>query len=170
MKNTFLVILVLILAIVAIVFIKEPKSNLPIDSSFEYEKTFSENGRSFNYPENFGTKYISVVEWPPILSISTDGYSCVPSGSMIEASGLVEAVSANGNNYCLTRSSEGAAGSVYTKYSYSRDAGVETQTLSFTLRSVQCGNYDQPEQKTCQTERDGFDPLVIIDAIFGTLK
>lgn len=133
-------------------------------------KTKTENGMTFRYPVELGTKYISLTDWPPVLSSASSAYSCTQAGSEIEREGITTEVKVNGRTYCETKISEGAAGSTYTQYVYTRAAGSSTQSLTFTLRSVQCGNYNAPEMNTCQAERDAFNPVVIVDQIFQTLS
>jgi hypothetical protein len=64
-----------------------------------------------------------------------------------------------GREYCVTKVSDGAAGSTYTQYAYATAEGNDkTKIFTFTLRFVQCMNYDDPEQAECLSERDTFYP------------
>ncbi len=69
----------------------------------------------------------------------------------------------------MTRQAEGAAGSTYTTYSYRFVKGDDLETLSFTLRTVQCLNYDEPKQSACQREQASFDPNALADQIAQTV-
>lgn len=133
-------------------------------------KSKTENGRTFEYPNDFGTKYISIVDWPPVLNISKDKYSCTQAGNEVERAGQTEEKIVNGHKYCVTKVSDGAAGSTYTQYAYARPNNSGSEILTFTLRLVNCGNYNEPEMSACQAERDAFDPGTTIDQIFQTLK
>ena len=63
----------------------------------------------------------------------------------------------NGKDYCVTKESEGAAGSIYESYVYAFPFKEQTATLSFTVRFVQCYNYDEPSTTKCLNERSTFD-------------
>lgn len=132
-------------------------------------KTKIENGMTFRYPADFGTKYISLTDWPPVLTRTSTAYVCIQSGSEVEHAGITAEIVVNGHTYCETKVSDGAAGSTYTQYAYARGAGNSTEILTFTLRLVQCGNYNAPEMNTCQAERDAFNPTTIVDQMFLTL-
>lgn len=134
-------------------------------------KTFSDEktGLSFKYPENLNTKYISVVDWPPVLNIYPETYSCLEAGSEIERAGKTEEVTENGENYCITTESEGAAGSVYKQYAVKRSNAGEVEIFTFSLRFVQCYNYDEKEQKECEEENNSFAILPTIHNIFQTI-
>lgn len=99
------------------------------------------------------TKYIHSVEWPPKAEIMNRVLSC-------EESEFTSKHIIGNKTYCVTQESEGAAGSTYTTYNYSflhPKYTNKTVTLTFTLRSVQCENYDDPEKNKCEAERKAFD-------------
>lgn len=64
---------------------------------------------------------------------------------------------------------EGAAGSVYTLYAYAWPAADTVIILTFSLRSVQCGNYDEALRSECERERAAFSIDPIIDPIARTV-
>ena len=72
--------------------------------------------------------------------------------------------------YCVTKVSEGAAGSIYTQYAYAFPKNSKVVILTFSLRFPQCGNYSEPEKNECEGERETFDVDSIIDRIAQTLK
>ncbi|HYF10351.1 MAG TPA: hypothetical protein VD967_01980 [Candidatus Paceibacterota bacterium] len=119
-----------------------------------------EDGRlSYQYPPDLGTSYISVAEWPPRVTFR-DSYSCLATERRV----------INSREYCVTAVSEGAAGSVYTEYSYAFPRGPRTAVLSFTLRTPQCANYAEPQRSACEAERDSFDPDVLAGRIAESLR
>ena len=128
------------------------------------------DGRIFSYPADLGMKYIRTQDWPPVLTVTNESFTCVLSGAEIEPAGVTEALTINGHDYCVTRVTEGAAGSAYTQYGYARSAGVMTEVLTFTIKSVQCGNYNEPEMNDCVAEQASFDVDSLVDDIFQTLK
>lgn len=116
----------------------------------------------FKYPPVLGTQYISFVDWPPTLRILPQPFACTPAGNGIDRGGKTERRTVEGRVYCVTQIDEGAAGSVYSQYAYVFPRGTSTATLTFTLRTPECGNYDESERLACENERDAFklDPLI----------
>ena len=69
--------------------------------------------------------------------------------------------------YCVTRSSEGAAGSTYRAYEYAFQFGTSTYRIAFTLRFPQCTNYDEPQQSACKAEQSSYDIDGLVDRMRG---
>ena len=124
---------------------------------------------SFQYPSTIPTKYISLVDWPPKIQVTHEPFACTQAGSEIARGGKTEQKTINGTTYCVTTSSEGAAGSIYNQYAYAWYKGNTTVILTFSLRLVQCANYDQPKQKECSDERATFTPDIVLDQIAQTV-
>ena len=120
-------------------------------------QTYSDDSSSFRYPATLPTTYIHPVDWPPKVVVS-EGVSFCSEATLI-----------NGRPYCVTTSSEGAAGSVYIDYAYAIAKEGKTVTLSFTLREVQCANYDDPQKTACEQERNNFDVDAFADSIMQTV-
>lgn len=119
--------------------------------------TNKQNGITFLAPQSLGTEYIHLVEWPPEVELVDEAFVCKESGSEILPQGQSSQKTIENVEYCVTQESEGAAGSVYTKYTYAFANNEKTVKLSFTLRMVQCANYDEPKKSACETERKNFD-------------
>ncbi|HVY35913.1 MAG TPA: hypothetical protein VG982_01380 [Candidatus Paceibacterota bacterium] len=140
-------------------------------------KTMSDPVRqfSFQYPESIGTTYITPTDWPPQVQIVSN-FTCTPGGSEIAQAGVTTQETINGHTYCVTRESEGAAGSIYTQYAYAVNlstlAGAGTMNgtaiFTFSLRFVQCANYDDPQRTECETERQAFSIDQTIDKIISS--
>ncbi len=111
----------------------------------------------FQYPAKLDATYIFATDWPPKVDVSSQSYSCD------------EPILVNGMSYCLGTKTEGAAGSVYTEYSYSFPKEDQTVTLTFALQYVQCGTYDEAEMQACEVERGLFDPHMLADQIAQTV-
>jgi|GEM_PF-5634945 hypothetical protein len=75
-------------------------------------------GMTYMYPEVFGGTYSHPVEWPPSILSKRDGIACEVTNSESFPGGVVSIVSVGTRDYCLTTTSEGAAGSTYTTYTY----------------------------------------------------
>ncbi len=102
------------------------------------------------------TKYITAQEWPPKVEIVNEPFSCTEVPLTADVAKETEGTVISGENYCVSKISEGAAGSTYTTYTYTRANGNLTDRYSFTLRFVQCENYDDPQKTECKTERANF--------------
>ncbi|MDD5731354.1 MAG: hypothetical protein PHU42_00440 [Patescibacteria group bacterium] len=130
-------------------------------------------GISFQYPETLGTKYISTQEWPPKITIRDDlSYSCAVGTSTVESFPPIATSSAtvNGRSYCITVFNEGAAGSIYKKYSYYTDYNGGIIYADFVLQYPQCANYPYPQMTECNNERTSFDLNSLIDQIVKSVN
>lgn len=126
-------------------------------------QVIQELGLSFKYPEKLTTQYISTVDWPPQVQVVDEKFTCTEAGNEIDRAGKTEKRTVDNRNYCVTRKTEGAAGSIYTQYAYAFAHGNSTVIFSFTLRSVQCGNYDEPKKTECEHEHESFDLDSVVD-------
>lgn len=122
-----------------------PKQNIEVPPNLYYDTTWT-------------STYITAETWPPVVTFEAGQFSCVESGDVVMPQGKTTQKSIDGKPYCVTVSSEGAAGSVYLTYTYKTlgGDGIVAQA-TFTIKEVQCVNYDDPEKTACQTERDLFD-------------
>jgi len=140
--------------------------------------TDTKTGISFQYPEELSTQYITKVDWPSVISVISQPFSCTEAGSEVLPAGKTAQQVIDGRTYCVTRESEGAAGSTYTSYTYatsinpnnSSQAGNETIIFTFSFRFVQCANYDDPQKTVCENERIAFNVDNLIGQIVKTLK
>jgi len=130
-------------------------------------KTFidEKQGIEFKYPEKLLADYVSALEWPPKVTLATGTFSCVETlgASSLPARTLKRTV--DNRVYCLEAMSEGAAGSVYTNYTYTTQKDDKVITVKFILRYPQCDNYDDPAKTNCKNERTSFDLDGIINRI-----
>jgi len=126
-------------------------------------------GIYYQYPEKFNTQFITAAEWPPRVTVLPGSFSCRPATSTF---GLAETVLQRligDRKYCIRSVSEGAAGSTYTNYKYSREDRGRILTVSFALRYPQCLNYDDPEQKACLKEQQDFNLDSVIERIADSI-
>lgn len=122
---------------------------------------------TISYNTDLNTKYISSAEtWPPEVVFQKGDYKCVPGGNEINQNGETLQKTISGRNYCITVESEGAAGSIYTTYSYMTKFGEQLAETKFILRFVQCDNYEDPNKTECKNERANFNPDNLTDQIF----
>jgi len=126
----------------------------------------------FKYPEKFPTLYLHPTAWPPKLTVASGRLICTTTSpeSSSPAFEQIKSKQINGGNYCVQSLSEGAAGSIYTDYTYSTAKAGKVISLSFTIQAVQCGNYDEPQKSACETERSNFDLDNLMDEIMSSVQ
>jgi len=116
-------------------------------------------------------KYISVVDWPPIVKIETGTYSCKTTSQEVSSkSDITLQRMVDDRIYCVNVKHEGAAGSVYSSYTYITPKNGKLINVSFTLRYPNCNNYDEEQNKACASEREAFDIDATVDRIAQTVK
>ncbi|MBI5530988.1 MAG: hypothetical protein HY918_05855 [Candidatus Doudnabacteria bacterium] len=125
---------------------------------------------SFQYPATLPTKYISATDWPPAVQILNQPFTCTQAGTSTSRAGQTVRKTVNGHDYCITQVSEGAAGSIYNQYAYAFAQNNKTVILNFTLRMVQCLNYDDSQKTECEAERATFNIDDIMDRVAQTFK
>lgn len=131
-------------------------------------------GIIFQYPKELLVKYISETEWPPVISIDPkekdQEFVCVETAPESSLAQRTSRRTVDDRSYCLYASSEGAAGSVYTNYTYSALWDGRIVKVNFTLRYPGCDNYDEPQKTECQKEREAFDLDGVVDRIAQSIK
>lgn len=127
-------------------------------------------GFTFTYPVTLGTNYVTPQQWPPTFTKATSTESCEPDEKEDASATTSSATTFNGVNYCLRERSEGAAGSRYTTYAVSFPKGNEQLIMHFSLRRVQCANYEGSEQSACTSAQDSFKVVELVDAIRATIR
>lgn len=135
-------------------------------------KTFtdSERGISFRYPENPVAKYMEAIDWPPQVQVLNEPFTCTEGGSETARAGQTLKRMVDDRTYCVTKVTEGAAGSIYTQYAYTFPRGSKTVIFTFSIRYSQCGNYSEPEKTECENLRTAFDLDGVIDRIAQTVQ
>lgn len=124
----------------------------------------------FKYPTDLQVEYITPQDWPPQITVKTGQFICnAQDGSASLPTRTLKKIY-NNNTYCIEAMSEGAAGSVYTTYTYTTQKDSKLISVKFTLRFPQCLNYDDPKKTACQNERTTFDLDSLVDQIINTIK
>ncbi len=129
-------------------------------------------GLQFQYPDPLPTQFISAQEWPPKVSLVAEDFVC-ETGERADATGALvntEERTVGDRVYCIDMSSEGAAGSTYTTYTYRTEQGDFVAHVDFTLRYVQCMNYDEANQGMCTLEQETFDVDGLVDRIASSIR
>ncbi|MFA6467055.1 MAG: hypothetical protein WCV71_04305 [Patescibacteria group bacterium] len=175
-------IVVLVLALLYLAFFKSNSaSNENINKNFNENNiraelsnwlTFEDKEQkiSWLYPEKLSANFISSQTWPPRVSLSNMAYKCpvTEAGSSLPDRTMERQV--DDRTYCVTATSEGAAGSVFTDYTYSRVRDGKLINITFALRYPQCDNYDDTQKSACKGERETFDLDSVIDKIAQSLS
>lgn len=128
-------------------------------------------GVEFYYPEILEMEYISTVDWPPQVQLLDEPIRCNTAGQETSRGGRTAPETIDGRTYCVTRVSEGAAGSTYAQYAYAFESVklARPVVLIFSLKFVQCGNYNEPQKTACQQEQEFFEFLSTVDAMAQSL-
>ena len=132
--------------------------------------TSTEGGLSFQYPEMLGTEYISAQTWPAKVELINKAFECTETGSEIKAGGQTVKKMITDKEYCITKASEGAAGSIYITYNYAVAMAEQTLNLNLVLREVQCANYDEPKKAACEIEQSSFDIDSLMDKMVRSVQ
>lgn len=143
-------------------------NNEPIFTGIDSNSLKSE--LTFESPEKVGTGYVSTVDWPPVLNVYDTSYTCTEAGEAIARAGKTERVYVNGSEYCKTTLLEGAAGSTYGQYAYAFEREGKTLIFTFSLRYVQCLNYDEPKQSACKLEQESLNVDALVDGMAKSVK
>lgn len=129
------------------------------------------SGVAFKYPLTLSNSdYLTAREWPPQFTVTKEAYACVATAATSTASSFTREETFNGNTYCVTERKEGAAGSTYTEYKVAFAKEEKLLTMSFTVQTVQCLNYDGSQQSVCQSAQAAFKVEELVDTIAGTIK
>lgn len=190
MKNKYLIInAVLILAIVIFVgilyvvqfssFNKSFNTSLPVPYPSTYPSmsiqgwktaTSTAQGVVFKYPETISKTYVHSVDWPPEVQATSGPLTCTQAGSETAPAGKTEERVIGSRTYCITKESQGAAGSIYTMYAYATSKADKVVIFTFSLQFPQCVNYTDPQQMSaCQSEEQNFSMDGIINRMVSTL-
>jgi hypothetical protein len=132
--------------------------------------TDTEFGITFAYPEDLLTEFIHTESWPPEIEVASGAFSCIEGGGTGAGEPRTVRRMVQDRPYCVTTLTEGAAGSVYSAYTYRSEKEGNVISLTFTLRMPQCANYGDPEKDRCEGERESFDLDGMVDRITQTVK
>lgn len=171
-KKVFLFLLACVVFVLAYLISFKKDADISVPSISEIPTGWVESQNSigtFYYPADFDTKYIKTVDWPPLLLVIDEKFECSEAGMEFARAGVTQRDMVDGREYCVTRVSEGAAGSIYTSYAYAFSKDDKMVILTFSLKSTQCDSYDEVQASECKTEREKFNPIGVIDSIAHSL-
>lgn len=126
-------------------------------------------GITFQAPSQIVMTYVSAIDWPPKVEIAAGPLTCVEAGEETARAGKTSLKSIHGRTFCVTVTSEGAAGSVYHLYAYAFEKNDSVVTLSFSTREVQCLNFPEEDIAACQAEQVSFSEDDLLARIADTV-
>jgi hypothetical protein len=177
MKNILITVGVIVLIVLAFMWWRQrdnapATTNTAVSGEAAEWKSFSDSARgvAFKYPEKLSTTYMSAQDWPPQVAIGNGPFKCTEAGTETDRAGKTEKTTINGRVYCVTAVTGAAAGSTYTEYAYETMKGDKLVILTFSIKSPQCANYDEPKRAECEAERASFNIDELVDKIVGTLE
>ena len=129
-------------------------------------ETDTTQGITFKYPKDislFHSLYVRDAKfpWPPRIIIRNENFTCAAKSLSPSNHITVTPKNVNGHTYCVSRSTEGAAGSTYETYNYTTMVAGKSVTASFIMFGpTNCSVYDNgtgnaPDNQTfnsCQKE------------------
>ena len=124
---------------------------------------------TYDYPEDFGSAYVSAVDWPPTLDIANGPVNCVETSGSADM-GRITRKNINDELVCLVVVNEGVAGSEYNRYFYAVEREKFVFVYGFTTQEVRCENYDEPEMMECKESQSTFKPDAIAETMIATTK
>lgn len=136
-------------------------------------KTFTDQttGVEFRYPEELPALFIHSQVWPPKMTVENNVFSCAETPAESSLPERVAQKTVASKVYCIKAISEGAAGSVYTDYTYKTADNGKIISLNFILRYPQCDNYSEDSDRTnCANERSHFNLDEIVSRIIASAK
>lgn len=167
--NTILIILIAVFAILAVyfAFIKKPIASVTPQSTTVQTQPMTTTPTPVTPPAPISTTLPSDVRdglnsWPPVITNSTNTYSCTPTALHGDGNNQTIETVVNGRTYCVSTSSDGYAGGAGITYTYTTPAtnGIGTETTTFTLLYTDCGVYGDttsPQYNQCKTNETTFN-------------
>lgn len=140
-----------------------------------------DNKQSMDLPDNFKADYISFQNYSvgvfniedynsTEFEIKNNEIECKETDLASSFPFRISKKEMNGRKYCISASSEGAAGSVYTEYAYATVIENKVYLIKFIARYPQCDNYPEEENIKCKRERESFNLDILVDKEIGLIK
>ena len=141
----------------------------------------SEKQPHYDILVDLNTEYIGSQDWkvkivneeekyPPKFKITEGQINCQITSSESGLPSRTVKRKIDGRIYCIESLSEGAAGTIYTQYTYSTIKNGSLIMVSCVIRYPQCINYSEPQRTECANERETFDLDKIIGHIVKNLS
>ncbi|MFA7314389.1 MAG: hypothetical protein WC025_00455 [Candidatus Magasanikbacteria bacterium] len=145
---------------------------VPKDTSLDFHLYKNDAGNlSFQTLASLSTyNFVKIMNWPPEVTLVSGTFSCETVGADAQNKQVQKSI--NNRVYCVSLSSEGAAGSIYNTYKYTTERNGKLLDVSFVAQLPQCMNYDNPQQQQCSDEESKFytDVDNIVDSIVNSAK
>ena len=138
----------------------EQNTNLPNSFKADYISFQDYNLKIFNIEDYNSTEF----------EIKDNEIECTETDLSLSLPFSISKREINNKKYCISASSEGAAGSVYTEYSYATVIENKVYSIKFIARYPQCDNYPEEESAKCKKERESFNLNGLIDKEIELIK
>lgn len=188
MKNTIIVILLVIIGVFAFYTFKPKQtvaptmqdstttqSAFPTQTSTSTATTSQSSANQTQQTTTVSTTLPSFIGgqegWPPTVTYSSSPYSCTTGATGMGVKTVTKEININGRTYCVQISDEGAAGTVYYTYTYTTAntslAGGGTMSTHFTLgfHDTDCTKIGTAENISCQADQPSFNVDTVIDSL-----
>ncbi len=169
MRNIILAVVLIIIAVGLYGFSKVRTTHAPevVDENVGAPVVQDQETVAAVFPES---EYVKPEKWPPVVSTLNETYSCVEVDRLPgERPGDTHKVLFNGKEYCVTRTLEGAAGSVFAQYAYATAAREPGKTIvaTFATHTRQCGVYEEPQLSQCRAGQGAFNIMPVIATVLS---
>ena len=98
----------------------------------------------------------------PKVGVLPGTFSCTASEGTVQKT-------INTRKYCVTSVAEGAAGTMYSTYTYVTERAKNLISLTFTIGRGTCANYDEPQKSACTREQKAFNVDSYADKLVQTV-
>ena len=96
-------------------------------------------------------------DWPPVVEHLHKKYECHEGNTGGDVPLTTEERVINGKTFCISSTSDAAAGSRYTDYTYTTPVSDGVEEVNFTLRYPSCGAYESPVRERCEYSQSHFN-------------
>lgn len=142
---------------------EEVSTSTPVVEAYKY---YQLSLQAFGSLSNYN--FVHIAEWSkPMLNMFHTTFSCPTLTEDFHIYSEQIQKTMGDKVYCVSVSSEGAAGSVFKTYTYSTELNGELLSINFTAQFPQCLNYDNPQQGQCLIEQPKFE--VDLDNVVATI-
>ena len=96
-------------------------------------------------------------DWPPVVEHLHKKYECHEGDTGGDVPLITEERVINRKTFCISSTTDAAAGSRYTDYTYTTPVSDGVEEVNFTLRYPNCGAYDSPTRERCEYSQSHFN-------------
>jgi len=150
-----------------------------VEKTREFKIRVNSSQANFEIPGGMVTRYISFHDrktrsfgedenFPEYVRVANGQVECAPAIATGTDPGIKEK-EIDGRQYCVRKTSEGAAGKIYREYDYATLKQERLVLVSFTVSYDQCDNYSEPERSECETKKEKFSPDAVAKSAVASM-